>query len=407
MLSAACAKPQPDSEPEPELRPVPLGDVRSQPILFTSVSYRIPTGTIIGEVRVGSRVIDEMRWTVAQSKALDFNVSVTDGLRNLGYDMRDSADALFEQGEVKIRYAMAAVLHSAEMDFEYERTRRRQPEGVGTADVEVEVQLYDAIAKKTVYKRVFSGHGEDEGMKPNPIIGAVVNAILMATTDADFVDLVTMAPDGTSSSTASAESVDVTACPAEASMSLPEDLSDSLDAVVEIQVGGFAGTGVIISPDGWILTAAHVVDGAAEVWARLANGTQLPATIQHSDGEFDVALLRVAGRSFPCSRTLNESEDLQVGQTIFVVNAALAGENPAPTVTRGVVSGYPEEDGKRYIQTDASINPGSSGGPLLGSDGRVVGITVVKEVGVAYEGLGFAVPINDVVGSLGVHFIDD
>ena len=409
-LALACVKEPPPASGnlEPELRPIPLGNVETHPIIFRNVSYRIPTGTVIGHVRVGSRVIDEMRWSVARSKALDFNVSVTDGLRNLGYNMRDSADALFDPAaEVKIRYVMAAVLHSVELDFEYERSRRRrQPEGVGTADVKIEVQLHDAIAKKTVYKRVFSGHGHDEGMKPNPIIGAVVDAILKATTDSGFVGLVSRSASKGNVSTAAVEMVEMPSCPSGESLSLPDDVSESLKAVLEIQVGSVVGTGVLVSPDGWILTAAHVVDGASEIWVRFANGVQLPAKVQQADTEFDVALLSIAGRDYPCSRTSSPSTDLQIGQDIFAVNLAL-GDDRIPTVTRGVVSGYPEQEGRRYIQTDASVNPGSSGGPLFASDGTIAGITVSKVMGIGYEGLGFAVPIDDVVRYLGVRLVGD
>ncbi len=354
-------------------------------------------------------VVDELRWTAARSKALVFNVSVTDGLRDLGYNVRDSADALFDpMGDVKIRYVMAAILHSAALDFEYRYSRRREGrgEGVGTADVEVEVQLHDAVANKTLYRRTFYGHGEDEGLKPSPIINAVVNAILKATSDAEFVRLIAKSSSQADVSASSIDEVELTACPRDESMSLPRDLPETLEAVVEIEVGRSKGTGVIVSPDGWILTAAHVVDGAPEIWIRFANGAQLPATLQQSDTQFDVALLRIHGRNYPCSRIRTAIQDLELGSDVFAINLAL-GENRNPTVTRGVVSGYPEQDEKRFIQTDASVNPGSSGGPLFASDGTIAGLTIIKFVGLEFEGLGFAVPIRDVIRYLSLRVKDD
>ena len=176
-----------------------------------------------------------------------------------------------------------------------------------------------------------------------------------------------------------------------------------LEAVIEIQVGSGRGTGVIISPDGWIATAAHVVEGAAEIWVRFGNGVQVPATLEKSNTQFDVALVRVSGRGYPCSQIRTAVEDLGLGSEIFAINLAL-GENWNPTVTQGVVSGFPEREGKRFIQTDASVNPGSSGGPLFASDGSIAGITVGKIMGVGIEGLGFAVPIRDVVRYLSIRF---
>jgi serine protease Do len=395
--------------PEPEPKPIPLGELGSHPLIFKNVAYRIPTGTVLGEVRVGSRVVDEMRWTVAESKALDFNVSVTDGLRELGYNVRDSADALFDPaGDVKIRYVMAAILHSTELDFQYEevRRRRRAPIGVGVADVEVEVQLHDAIANKTVYGRTFQGHGEDEGVKPNPIINAVVQAILKTTTDAEFVRLVAKGDREAEGSGSAVSEVAIAACRKGESSSLPHDLPKALEAVVELQVGGIKGTGVMVSPDGWIVTAAHVVDGAPEIWVRFANGVQVPATLEKIDTQFDVALIRVQGRAYPCAPIRSGAKDLAIGSEVFAINLSV-GEKAKPTVARGVISGYPEQDGKRFIQTDASVNPGSSGGPVFASDGTVAGIMVAKAFGIGIEGLGFAVPISDVVGYLSVRLGDD
>ena len=410
VLFMACLQKTPvplESDPEP--KPIPLGDQGSHPMIFRNVSYRIPTGTILGEVRVGRKVVDEMRWTVARSRAYDFNVSVTDGLRNLGYEMRDSADALFDPGgEVKIRYIMAAVLHTVELDFEYEYSRRRQRriEGVGTADVEIEVQLYDAVAKKTVYKRTFYGHGEDAGMKPNPIISAVVEAILKSTTDSKFVRILSKNSNHAKSAKPSAATLDLTACQRSESFRLPRDLPGALAAVVEIQVGSIRGTGVLVSPDGWILTAAHVVDDAPEIWVRFESGAQVRATLERSDAQFDVALIRVEGRSFPCSQIRSAAQDLAIGSDVFTINLA-QGDDMKPSVARGVVSGYPEYEGKRWIQTDATVNAGASGGPIFASDGSVAGITVLKGYGFGVEGLGFAVPIGDVIRYLSLDLTDD
>jgi S1-C subfamily serine protease len=408
----ACLQKAPaPPEPEPAPQPIALGELGSHPLIFKSVSFRIPTGTVLGEVRVGSRVVDELRWTIAKGKALDFNVSVTDGLRDLGYNVRDSADALFDPaGDVKIRFVMAAILHSVEVDFEYEdlgRQRRRTVQnGVGFADVEVEVQLHDAVANKTVYKRTFQGHGEDEGVQPNPIIGAVVGAILKTATDAEFVGIISKGNGQAEAADPSVTEIEIGACQRDESSKLPLDLPQALKSVVELQVGGAQGTGVIVSPEGWIMTAAHVVDGAPEIWVRFANGMELPATLAKTNTQFDVALIRVQGRAYPCSPIRNASMDLAIGSDVFAINLSV-GDKAKPTVARGVISGYPELEGRRFIQTDASINPGSSGGPVFAADGTIAGITVAKALGIGIEGLGFAVPIRDVVGHLSVRFGDD
>ena len=130
MLLAACFQKTP-VDPErgmaasPTREIIPLGRSGSHSILFQGVLFRIPSGTVLGEVRIGNRITDEMRWTRAKSQTTEFNVAITDRLRERGYQMKDASDAIFHpRRAVKTRYEMAAVLHRVELDFEYERSAR-------------------------------------------------------------------------------------------------------------------------------------------------------------------------------------------------------------------------------------------------------------------------------------------
>lgn len=408
MLAIACARP---TAPPPAIEetpaPIALGEAGSKPLSFRRVVYRIPANSVIGEVRIGSVQKEEMRWSVSRSHSMSFNVAVTDGLRGLGYDVRDEADALFDpNGSSRVRYEMAAILHDADVDFRYRLNRSRDGagEGVGTAEAEVEVRLYDTLTKQTVYERRFVGRGQDEGTKPNPLMKAITSGILATAADPEFVALLAVDPALAGGVSEPAPSFSLAACPAPDAVPLPDGLSDALASVVEIRAGNVGGTGVVISPDGWILTAGHVVRDAPEVWVRSGTGLQLPATIHESDPASDLALLRIPGRDHPCSPMRDASTSLDLGSDIFAVSVSVdaAGQ---PTVTRGVVSGFPVRDGRRLIQTDASINPGSSGGPLLARDGSVAGITVMKLVSRDVEGVGFAVPASDVIRQLGVEWV--
>lgn len=376
-------------------------------MIFQKVLFRIPTGTVLGETRVGMKVVEEMRWSRPSNATSEFNVAVTDAFRELGYVMRDSADALFDPAkQLKVRYELAAIVHSAKLDFQYpQRTKRGLRVGVGMADVEVEVQLNDAVKERVVYSRRFEGHGEDEGVEPNPIVAAIVQAILRATTDPEFVRLLgkdDVAATGESAG-ADAAATPITVCRPVSPRTLPDALDAALESIVELRVGSSVGTGTLISPDGWILTADHVISDADEIWVRLANGIQLPGSVHSRLVALDVALVKIEGRAYPCSLPRRETADLRLGSEVFAINVAL-GEDGNPTVSRGVVAGFPESDGRRFVQTDASINPGSSGGPLLSADGRIVGITVAKAVALGFEGLGFAIPIDDALKRLGVRF---
>jgi serine protease Do len=156
------------------------------------------------------------------------------------------------------------------------------------------------------------------------------------------------------------------------------------------------GTGVIISPDGYIVTNNHVVQGATDVRVTLNDRRILPAKVIGADPLTDLAVIKVEGSNFPAV-PWGDSGQLHPGQTV------LAFGNPYGfrfTVTRGIVSALnrpnPEADARKpgqYIQTDAAINPGNSGGPLVNARGEVVGInTFLISPSGSFAGMGFAIP---------------
>jgi serine protease Do len=155
------------------------------------------------------------------------------------------------------------------------------------------------------------------------------------------------------------------------------------------------GSGVIVSPDGYILTNNHVVNSASEILVSLNDGRQFPAKVIGSDPKTDVALIRIKADGLP-ALTLADSDKIEIGDVVLAIG------NPfgiGQTVTKGIVSakdrttsGDMDED---FIQTDAAINPGNSGGGLVDTEGRLVGINsaILTHSG-GNQGIGFAVPSN-------------
>jgi serine protease Do len=155
------------------------------------------------------------------------------------------------------------------------------------------------------------------------------------------------------------------------------------------------GSGVIVSPDGYILTNNHVVNNATEIQVALNDGRQFTAKVVGSDPKTDVALIRVKADNLP-ALTLADSDKIEVGDVVLAVG------NPfgiGQTVTKGIVSAKDRatsgENDEDFIQTDAAINPGNSGGALVDTDGRLVGINaeILTHSG-GNQGIGFAVPSN-------------
>jgi serine protease Do len=165
-------------------------------------------------------------------------------------------------------------------------------------------------------------------------------------------------------------------------------------AVVSVLRPDGSGSGVMIRSDGIILTNAHVVGSFERVQIGLADGRTLEGKVLGKDPTVDVAVVRVAESRLPAA-TLGDSDSLEVGQRAVAIGNPLGLDR---TVTSGVVSAVnrtpPGFGLDQLIQTDAAISPGNSGGPLLDSQGRVIGINTAVIRAPGSEGLGFAIPIN-------------
>ncbi len=158
------------------------------------------------------------------------------------------------------------------------------------------------------------------------------------------------------------------------------------------------GSGVITSSDGYILTNAHVIDGADSIYVRTFDGNKHPVKVVGADTKTDIAVLKIDGDDYP-SISMGNSDSLNVGELVLAIGSPMS-ENLAYTVTQGIISATGRSnvglaDYEDFIQTDAAINPGNSGGPLVNMDGRLIGINtaIVSQSG-GSQGLGFAIPVN-------------
>jgi len=156
-----------------------------------------------------------------------------------------------------------------------------------------------------------------------------------------------------------------------------------------------AGSGFIISEDGYILTNAHVVKGFDLIKVRLKDKREFEAKIIGTDRRSDVALIKIEGERLNPMK-IGNSEELKVGQWVLAIGSPFGFEN---TVTAGIISAkgrdLPRENIVPFIQTDAAVNPGNSGGPLINTDGEVIGINsqIFSRSG-AFAGIAFAIPIE-------------
>ena len=155
------------------------------------------------------------------------------------------------------------------------------------------------------------------------------------------------------------------------------------------------GSGFIISADGLVLTNAHVVRDAKEVMVKLSDRREFKVKVLGADPTTDIAVLRIDAKNLPIVR-LGDAQQLQVGDPVLAIGSPFGFEQ---TATQGIVSAkgrsLPGDAAVPFIQTDAAVNPGNSGGPLFDGTGAVVGINaqIYSQSG-GYQGLAFAIPIN-------------
>jgi putative serine protease PepD len=179
-------------------------------------------------------------------------------------------------------------------------------------------------------------------------------------------------------------------------VSIHDDISQT-DIFGQTQSGQAAGSGFVLSADGYIVTNNHVIDGATNITVNFHDGTTAKATVVAHDPNSDLAVLKV-DRSGLTPLPMGDSSELQVGDQLVAIGNAL-DLSGGPTVTTGIVSAtgrsLDEENGVELtdmIQTDTAINPGNSGGPLLNTAGQVVGINTA--VAGQAQNIGFAISID-------------
>jgi putative serine protease PepD len=257
--------------------------------------------------------------------------------------------------------------------------------------------------------------GEPAAAGPAPAprpLSAVKVAVLVGIVSAAVAALVTsvvflaagVRPTDHTAATTPAAAPDIHALLAKAQ---PSVVSIRVRSTTTNGVVGGAGTGMIISPDGMVLTNAHVVSGAdgGKVKVTLADGSEHDGAVVGSLADDDVALVKLTGVNGLTPATLGRSGDLRVGDAVVAIGNAL-DLGGTPTVTSGIVSAVDRsiQDGSgrtfdHLIQTDAAINPGNSGGPLVDASGAVVGINtaVLREDQGQVQNIGFAIAIDTVV----------
>jgi hypothetical protein len=187
-------------------------------------------------------------------------------------------------------------------------------------------------------------------------------------------------------------------------VAMPKRAKSVIAATVMVESGDSIGAGTVISPDGFVLTAAHVLQTGEAVKLQLPDGKKVTAKELRRNVHRDVALLYSPDLKDQACMPIRKSP-AETGEVIYAIGSPL-GRELSFSMSRGIVSGMRTLDGVSLLQTDASVNPGNSGGPLVDETGSFLGIVDFKVVREEVQGLAFGVTAGDALGAMQLHMAD-
>lgn len=271
----------------------------------------------------------------------------------------------------------------------------------GAFGIGVEWELLHVASKSVVY-RALVRHEEigvgrmDAQSAGNALFLGALRGLLARP---KFVEALKLGPDTPKPAGALLPPGQLRRCVAEP-IDMTQKSADALRATAVVKTSGGVGSAVVVSPDGILLTAAHVVT-EDQVTVRFKDGQESRANVLRVDDASDVALIQLqkGQQDVPCLQLAEGMPD--EGTDVYALGSP-TGDALAFSVSRGIVSGRRTIEGSTFLQTDASLSPGNSGGPLVNKEGRVVAIVSFKVTGEGVEGLGFGVPSSAALDALSI-----
>jgi serine protease Do len=373
------------------------------------IVIHVPASRAAGELRTGLACLNRKPLAPAAGRAYltdgDLEEVFREEFSSAGYTVAGDPNALFEEpSETRPDYLIAGIvsnvtaslcspgLHSSATD-----------RAKGEASLAVDWQVYSLKTRKVEFSVTSGGSGlltsPREGGGFEVFRQAFRAAARNLLANPRLREILDAPPRGEQQSTEEEPLVVAFETASPQMKSAPEAmLSDARLSVVTISAGDAFGSGFVISRDGYVLTNQHVVGKARYVTARFVTGREVNGEVIRSSVARDVALVRLENdryRPLP----LGDTSVLKAGVDVFAIGTPLS-EDFGQTVSKGIVSGFGEEDGVRMIRSDVGIHKGSSGGPLLAKSGQVVGIAVggviLMPTGVGV-GLNSFIPIEEAI----------
>lgn len=369
ILLASCASQEVRVAQVRTPRALQLGDA-SKPIQFRKVVARLRRGEPIGQVQVGIFCIpgETLEWRGGRANISDdeFTEIFKEELEKANYKVVGDPNALFEDPSAwKAELLVAGLINKIEANICFPLAGFQNfRDSKGAVFIRVHWQVYGQLERKVIYEVTTEGSYEAKesrkGGGAKLLMDAFAVAVQNLLADEGFHKLV-LRSRGQTTGTLPAPNYETLRIEA------PDrplfGITDARAGAVTIFAGPGHGSGFIISPSGYVITNEHVVKQAQFVKVRLANGREVLGDVIRADAARDVALIKLREANLP-ALLVRLSPSPNVGEEVYAIGTPYTDRFDV-TVSRGIVSAYRDEDGRKYIQSDVQVHPGNSGGPLL------------------------------------------
>ena len=366
------------------------------PMAFEKMVIDFTNGQKIGEiVRYNQKKPFYWEESGISNATVEFNNIAERELGNGGYQVIKQAKLFADEEAVSPKLLIGGNMKS----LNYTSNYANPYVATNSCIIEIEWQVYNRVKNKVVFNHTTKGTftktdaGADFVIKES-FRDALINLMLEDTFSAVILKQeATKKLDETVNPNAIFIAKHIKTYKTRADM-----ISSSTKSCVTVKADDGHGSGFIISTDGYIITNHHVIEGSKEISILFDNGFNIPAEVVYSNADFDLALIKLKGKGFT-PLPLGNSEKTVVGSDVFAIGTPKL-EEFGQTVTRGILSAKRTFEGRNFLQTDASVHGGNSGGPLLNEAGEVVGINTYKFRG--SEGLNLSIPIEVAIEKLNI-----
>lgn len=320
---------------------------------------------------------------------------IKDEFDNSSFTVSSDAEDLFKKRSITqtSNYKLGGIIKEIHAVQGYESN---------SCKITIEWSLFDTRREKVVYTKSIEGYAK-LGSLNIVFYKSIRDAVIMLMWEEEFINTLKESKSAGEDEFNPETQIDKINPPV--AKDYAQLIDKVLPGVVTVSIGDVShGSGFIISEDGLLITNHHVVTGNEKVTVIGSNKVSLPAEVIAINPEYDLALVKVVGSGYK-PLALGNSADVKLGTEVTAIGTPRYTELNQ-TVTKGIVSGLRVIEGKEYIQTDVSVSPGNSGGPLINDKGEVVGIVAWKIGGGTYEGLSFAIPIRTALEKLNVKTVE-